>query len=178
MLLQRCRFISENLLRQLTTHRKRRYHIILTHTCSSSRFERSRAAALCADLCFLCSFQGCCNHSWSHHWEKVPTFHTDGGKWKWLFQLNTRAHAVVMPSFTLEMVLSWAKKLHLPVEFQSKAWWKGSKRETRQDKQGTAAEGCTPAACTLVNHTGSEAARAECTRSSPHHHSHSSQRMC
>lgn len=40
-----------------------------------------------------------------------------------------------------------------PVAFQSKAQPKGSRMETPQGIQGTAAEGCTPAACTQQSHT-------------------------
>lgn len=65
--------------------------------------------------------------------------------------------------------------------FQSRAELKGSRRETPQGTRGTAAEGCTPAACTLLSRNGpvaGRAGRAGCTHLSPRCGSHFSQRRC
>lgn len=109
-------------------------------------------------------------------------FHTGGGKTKsGLFRENTNndrnSCAAAMLSLQTEMVLGSLKQMHLLEEFQSRAWWEGSRRETPRDKQGTAAEECTPAACTPGSHTGPQAARAGCTHLSPHCCSRSYQRM-
>lgn len=65
-----------------------------------------------------------------------------------------------------------------PVVFQSKARSKGSRRETPEGIQGTAAEGCTPAACRPGSHSEPVIGHADCTHSSPHCGSCSCQRMC
>lgn len=55
---------------------------------------------------------------------------------------------------------------------------KGSRRETPLGIQGTAAVGCTPAACRRGSHREPEAGRADCTHLSPRCGSRSYQRMC
>lgn len=62
--------------------------------------------------------------------------------------------------------------------FQSKARPKGSRMETPQGKQGTAAEGCTPAACRPQSHTEPVVEPDDCIRLSPRCGSRSCQRTC